>query len=296
MNLAADALARELAGRWRLTKRPRSWAGDCPACAYPRAFSIRIGKFPRPALYCANGCTRDTLDNEAGRALGGDWKPPAPTNPARDVAARERKQEAARRLFAGSDPVTPANPAGLYLARRGLASLIGCEVLRFRADCPHPESGKLPALMAVVVDVAGRAVAVHRTYLARDGRKADADPPKASLGPVWGGAIRLAPVAAEIVIGEGIETAASAGLLLGLPAWAAISAGNLATGLLLPPDVRAVVIAADPDGPGLGAARKARARWAAEGRRVRIATPDRVGQDFNDLLLARAASGSPPHG
>jgi putative DNA primase/helicase len=48
-----------------------------------------------------------------------------------------------------------------------------------------------------------------------------------------------------LVIGEGIETAASAGLLMGTPAWAAISAGNMAKGLVLPPEVRRVVIAAD---------------------------------------------------
>ena len=78
-----------------------------------------------------------------------------------------------------------------------------------------------------MVDAAGSPVALHRTYLARDGRgKADADPVRASLGPVWGGAVRLDPVAPELVVGEGIETSASAGRLLGLPAWAATSAGK----------------------------------------------------------------------
>lgn len=296
MNAAPATLARDLAECWHLSKRSQGWSGDCPACSYPRAFSVRVGKGSRPLLYWANGCTRDALDGEATRALGGDWKPPAPMDPANATAARERKQEAARRLFAGSDPVSPTNPAGLYLAGRGLASLIGYETLRFRPDCPHPESRKLPAMIAAVLDMAGRPVAVHRTYLARDGSKADADPVKASLGPVWGGAIRLAPVAVELVIGEGIETAASAGLLLGLPAWAAISAGNMATGLVLPLDVRSVVIAADPDGPGLDAARTACTRWTAEGRRVRLATPDKAGRDFNELLQTRIASGRPIHG
>lgn len=107
--------------------------------------------------------------------------------------------------------------------------------------------------------------------------------------------MRLDPVAPELVIGEGIETAASAGLLLGLPAWAAINAGNLARGLLLPPEVRAVVIAADPDPVGRDAAAAASTRWQSEGRRVRIATPDQPGRDFNDVLqdrARRAAEGS----
>ena len=92
-----------------------------------------------------------------------------------------------------------------------------------------------------------------------------------------------------MVIGEGIETAASAALLTGFPAWAAISAGNLAKGLALPPEARRVVIAADADAPGQDAARHAWLRWRAEGRDVQIATPNFVG-DFNDLLRAREAS------
>ena len=63
-----------------------------------------------------------------------------------------------------------------------------------------------------------------------------------------------------------------------------LSAGNLAKGLALPKEVRAVVIAADPDPPGEVAAQHAARRWRAEGRTVRIARPDREGADFNDLL------------
>jgi phage/plasmid primase-like uncharacterized protein len=140
-------------------------------------------------------------------------------------------------------------------------------------------------MIALVQDVAGDPIGVHRTYLRRDGSgKADIEPPKASLGPVWGGAIRLDHATPELVIGEGIETSASAGRLLRLPAWAALSAGNLANGLVLPVDVRAVVIAADPDEPGERAARAAALRWQREGRGVRIARPNIAGRDFNDII------------
>lgn len=74
---------------------------------------------------------------------------------------------------------------------------------------------------------------------------------------------------------------------MGFPAWAAVSAGNLAKGLVLPPEVRRVVIAADPDAAGRDAAREGWRRWKAEGREVQIASPDRESSDFNDLLLAR---------
>lgn len=153
-------------------------------------------------------------------------------------------------------------------------------------------------MLALVVDAAGAPIAVHRTYLRRDGSgKANVTPAKASIGPVRGGAIRLDPVAAELVIGEGIESSASAGRLMALPAWAAISAGNLARALVLPLEVRSVVIAADhdpPNGngqrPGPDAADAAARRWRAEGRVVRVATPDLPGSDFNDVLRAREAA------
>ena len=99
----------------------------------------------------------------------------------------------------------------------------------------------------------------------------------------------LDPVAPELAVGEGIESSASAGRRFRLPAWAAISAGNLGCGLVLPPEVLAVVIAADADEPGRKAANAALHRWTAEGRRVRIATPNKPGSDFNDILRERVA-------
>ena len=275
--------APDLAARLRLKKFPRSWRGDCPACGYARAFSLRAGHH-RPLLYCANGCDRDTLGDAAARAAGGTWEPPT-RDLAAEASSRERKRAAARRLW--SDAVPAAGTlADRYLAGRCLPDLATSPRLRFFADTPHPEAGRLPAMIAAVSDAAGDLVAVHRTYLdAATARKARVEPAKASLGPIWGGSVRLHAVAAELVIGEGIETAASAGKLLQLPAWAAISAGNLARGLVLPQEVTSIVIAADSDDAGQDAARSAWSRWTSEGRTVRIATPDRHGADFNDILL-----------
>jgi hypothetical protein len=86
------------------------------------------------------------------------------------------------------------------------------------------------------------------------------------------------------VVAEGAETALAAGLILGLPAWSAISAGNLQKGLALPPEVQSVAIAADHDKPGIDAAQDAARRWRREGRTVRLVLPDGEGRDFADLL------------
>lgn len=280
----------DLGRRLDLRQRSRSWRGDCPACRYHDAFSMKPGKHGAVRAYCANGCTPDALDDALTRALGADWKSPARL-PDVDVASqRAAKQDAAARLFRGSTPTHPSDPSGLYLARRGLGAFIGCPALRYRGDCRHGDGGRHPAMVAEVLDADGQPIAIHRTYLDRSGRKASLETAKMTLGPMWGGAVRLTddqgPPPA-LVIGEGIESSASAGLLLDLPAWAALSAGNLGGGLVLPEVVRAVTIAADADTVGMREAEQAARRWRAEGRTVRIALPDIAGQDFNDLLQDR---------
>lgn len=283
----------ELGRRLNLARRPRSWVGTCPACSYPRVFSLRLGRRGGVLAYCANGCTPHTLNDALTRVLNTDWMPVGRSLEQDIAKLRDSKREAAWRMFIGSTPVTVTDPAGLYLARRWLTTFVTCPAMRYRGDCRHPEGGRLPALVAEIVDCEGRPVAVHRTYLSRDGRKASVDPVKASLGPVWGAAVRLTPdptPPAELVVGEGIETAASAGLLLGLPAWAALSAGNLGTGLILPSAVRAVTVAADNDPVGLKRAQAAAQRWRAEGRTVQIVAPIIAGQDFNDILQQHSAA------
>lgn len=174
-----------------------------------------------------------------------------------------------------------------YLVTRGLPWLVQCEHIRFRADCPHPSGARLPAMVCLVHDAVGNIAAVHRTFLGLNGSKAAVEPIKASLGSFAGGAIRLHPACAELVVGEGLESTASAATILGLPGWAAIACGNLAANMRLPALVRRVTVAADHDGPGRRAARRAALRWRKEGRQVRIVQPDHPGQDFNDVLQER---------
>ena len=130
-------------------------------------------------------------------------------------------------------------------------------------------------------------LAIHRTFLARDGAgKAPVDPQKMMLGPCRGGAVRLADPADVLMVGEGIETCLAAMQATGHPAWAALSTSGLRT-LDLPAGLRDVIVLADGDESGEAAARDCALRWKRQGRRVRIARPPQ-GMDFNDMLLGRA--------
>jgi len=277
MTLPLDdpASDREIAGRFGLRRVGRTWRGNCPQCGYRDAAVLLPARGEQPGrLWCANGCDLGDLDGTHQR------RSPQP-------AEDRHTSEKALRLWNGADPCA-GTPAALYLAGRGLPHLVASQALRFRADCPHPEERhRMPALIAAVTDFAGRIVAVHRTFVTRAGEKAPVIPPRASLGKIGGGAVRLSdPVPDKrLVIGEGIESSAACGLLTEQPAWAAVSAGNLGWRLTLPIEINSVLIACDRDPPGMRAAEAAAARWRAEDRNVRIASPDRLGTDFNDILL-----------
>ncbi len=178
-----------------------------------------------------------------------------------------------------------------YLAGRGIV-LPPPLALRWMPRCRHPSGIYLPAMIAAIVDVAGRLIGLHRTYLRPDGSgKADVEPAKAMLGRATGGAARLAAPCETLLIGEGVETCLAAMQATGMPVWAALSTAGLVA-LVLPPGVSQVVILADHDRNGAGerAAHIAAARWLAEGRRVRIAMPPEPGSDFNDVLLGRVCA------
>ena len=170
--MSAETLAADLAARFDLRKRTRSWGGDCPSCSYHGAFSIKLGKGDRPILYCANGCTREQLNETAQQALGSVWTPPPPPDEQDVVKARDIKQAAALRLWSSSERCT-GTIAATYLARRGLAHLAASPVLRYRGDCWHAERSRHPAMVACVQNAADATVAVHRTYIGRDGGESE---------------------------------------------------------------------------------------------------------------------------
>lgn len=270
---------------------------------------VHGGSSPTLALYdgphgllvkCHAGCRREDVITELRRRglLEDGAKTAAPADPAeitrqRAATDRGRRQRTADALDFWQHETTPAEDTVVarYWAARGLAALLIPRTIRASASwLHHPSGGHRPAMIALVEHVEQGPVAIHRTWLQIDGAaKASFSEPRMSLGPVGGGAVRLAPAERTLVIGEGIETTASVMLAMGLPGWAALSAGGIGA-LILPPIVTNVIIAADhdPNGVGAAAADKAARRWLQEGRRVRIAMPPEVGSDFSDVLLGRS--------
>lgn len=201
------------------------------------------------------------------------------------------------RLWAQCVPLVPHDPVTLYLKRRGFAGVWPLpECLRLHRALPFwnggVKIGVFPAMVAPMVSPGGRVVALHRTYLAADGRKADLPSPKkltATAGPLAGACIPLhKPQRGLIGIAEGIETALAAWCGSGVPTLAAYSAGNLAA-WQWPASVQRLVIFADNDRAGREGADTLRARALSAGIGCEVLTPSDEGADWCDVWVQRGA-------
>ena len=242
-------------------------------------------------------------------------------------ADRQQAQQAAwaaeaprlARLWAQCREPVSSDPVSLYLRHR-LALVAGehldvPRVLRLHPGLEYHHDGKPAgrwlAMVAAIASPAGELVALHRTWLTPEGRKAPTPGPVKKLsraaGPVMGGCIRLAwlgdgadPAGAAggsdraqapaglLGIAEGIETALAARQASGVPTVAAYSAGALAA-WRWPPGLHRLVIFADHDPAGAEAADKLRQRARAAGLTVNVMTPTAPGADWCDVWATREA-------
>jgi DNA primase len=289
--MSAEGLARALGGR----KAGAAWMARCPAHDDREpSLSIADARDGKVLVRCHAGCDQrdviaalrargiwDTDERRPARFLGKPNR--VPTSETDDDAIR--RTEAALAIWHNSQSAE-GTPVQTYLRSRGLAVSIPPSI-RFHAGLKHPSGGVWPAMVAPVTHGAhGKAIGVHRTFLAHDGHgKAPVEPSKMMFGPCRGGAVRLAEPHDVLMVGEGIETCLAAMQASGHPAWAALSTSGLRS-LDLPHAVRDVIVLADGDDPGEAAAQDCAWRWKRESRRVRIARPPQ-GMDFNDLLMRR---------
>ena len=234
---------------------------------------------PIDIIYHATGASEPRLFDEAARLARMDH--PAP--PSRAAEPRPDHSREVARLLEGCQPLT-GTVAETYLRSRGLEAPDSPDLL-FHPDLPDFDTKRgWAGMVAVVRDVAGKATGgVHRTYLLDDG-SAKAPPGKKMLGPIAGGALRLAPLAEDgrIAVAEGIETALSAQLIFGVPTMAALSADGLRR-WRWPDGTTHVTIFADAGLPGMQAAATLADQLNLANIPSRILAPLH-GDDFNDDL------------
>jgi hypothetical protein len=286
----AASIARALGGR----KRGSAWTARCPAHDdRDPSLSISISKEGKTLIHCHAGCSQDHVI-EALTELGvWDFGNENQNQHPRPVNDQFRTYDAKRRALALQiwKSTVPANGtlAEKYLTGRAITLPLPNR-LRFHTALAHTPSGtSAPAMVALVTDVDDKPLAVHRTYLNRDGSgKTAVNPPRMTLGACRSGGVRLGRIRRDqwLAVAEGIETTLSVMQACSLSGVAALSADGLRN-LVLPPRANLILLCADHDenGTGQSAAYAARNRLRAEGRRVRVIVPPDRGSDFNDLLM-----------
>lgn len=297
MPYEAQAVVEALGGRW---------TGSGGVCRCPAhddrnpSLSVSDGDDGRPLLHCHAGCSFEDVLTELkhmGVLDGGYCSVPPRRDPvlaaAKPKPTKRSTGERALEIWRSAASLSDRSgsrtyPPYLRYLRRRCISDPPPAALR-QGDVWHSKAvGRLPAMVAAATNRDNQFVAAHITFLSRDASsKAKVDPPRKIYGRAVGGSVRLAPVASEMAVAEGIETALSFMQMTGIPTWSALSSKGLER-LDLPQEVRSVMIAADRDESGAGenAAKEARRRWASEGRKVEIVLPHQPFGDFNDQLQA----------
>jgi hypothetical protein len=285
------------------------WTGPCPTCGGTDRFSVNVRKRVWHCRGCAKGggvidLVRHVFGMsfvEAVERLNGQaWKPerraPPPIAAERDAA---RKKKWGLDIWASAEAIRARSLVRRYLVDHreiDIDAIVDLhEVLRFHPSCPFDGDQRKPCIIALVRDIlTDEPKAIQRTALDDAGRKLD----RRSLGPTRGGAIKLWPdadVTTGLVVGEGLETVASAATriqhraTLLQPAWALIDRSHLAQFPVLPGvEALTILVDADESGDGQEAADACARRWFDAGREVHRLTPKILGTDFNDIVRGSA--------
>ncbi len=254
------------------------------------------------------GCWRQGITG-SWRDGGADHRQPTRDDRAARAALaeheqqRQRHEKINRRTFDQAHPLTRLSPAGQYLVHRGLSKLTNAPQSLRMSALPYfndgHETGRFPVMLAAVTDPHGVMVALHRTYISTDGRKAPVPQPKKlsrTTGLLAGASIKLFEptiIDGKLALGvaEGVETSLACYLGSGIPTWSCMNAGGVRA-FEWPTGLQSLIVFADNDASGVGqaAGRDLAGRAAAASIEVRVLIPEAVGTDWLDAYVAGGAA------
>lgn len=168
-----------------------------------------------------------------------------------------------------------------YLSNRGVTpSLLNVregisDIIRFDSN--------QQALTAKIQDAKGNMQGIHRIFLKEGGKKIEGQAKK-SLGNLKGNIVYLSHFNKKLILTEGLEDALTLAVCCPNYSVGAFLGGNI--DLMLAPDAKEIIIAADNDEAGQKFAQKLKRKLQRQGRAVAIAYPA-FGKDFNEWWQAK---------
>ncbi len=209
-----------------------------------------------------------------------------------EIPAKKDPVPALKFVASKSEPIRYMGSVSRYLQSRGFDEAPdGLREANLNFYSEGKSKGRYDVMVALIQDFEGKGVSYHLTYT-EDGKKAPIKPARKVMTPkgtITGAAIRLNVDFEDIIcVAEGIETAYAAHKDCGHPAFATISAHGLET-FVPPKGVKIVMIYGDNDASftGQAAAYALAKRLMNSGVEAWVFIPDRVGEDFNDVLIRK---------
>lgn len=268
----------------------REWKACCPFHSERTpSFTIFDGGQRFHCFGC--GAHGDVLDfvqqlhgvglRDAAQMLGAETLPKVKLPPMPAAPDKLETIAEAREIWRASSPAS-GTLAHTYLRSRGIT--IEPPISLRYSELPYGMGGRVyPCLVACISSPDGPLQGIQRTFLAGDGMaKAAVPKAKLALGKVSGGAIRLGPLSADMLLTEGLEDALSLQQEMKRVAWVACGTSNLGR-VRFPDGVRSVAIGGDNDAPGRLAADGAAQAYAETGLEARAFFPLHH-KDFNAEL------------
>ncbi|WP_343889102.1 DUF7146 domain-containing protein [Sphingomonas oligophenolica] len=281
------ALVHHLGGHWTAGK------GMCRCPAHPdRSPSLSVRTGDTDLLFkCFAGC--DTIDVLRAIARLGPLPTAGPLNSyiAQPGVDEGWLQSRAKGLWEAARAITNT-PVERYLLNRAISHF--SPALRFHPRTPLGSRRQVlfrPAMLAAVQE-GSRVIAVQRTFLdtVRARRARDLGNPRRMLGRPARGAVMLADATDVLGLAEGVETALSAMILLGIPVWAVLGNERFPR-IAVPTTVDRLVLLPDNDRAGRRAEDIAREAHERPGRTIETIWPWHGLNDWNDVLRMEGERG-----
>jgi putative DNA primase/helicase len=279
-------LVRMLGGRWQ----DGGGMCRCPAHAdRTPSLSIRLGHTSL-LVHCFAGCTsREVL------AAIRQFEPHMVAATSRYAPMPVRNDDWMRKRAADiwdEAHLIGGSPAERYLIARSIT--LGSDALRYHARAPLGRGQNLerrPALIAKVSDD-NALVAVQRIFIDphRPRRARNLGNPRRLLGRPGTGAVRLVEPGTILGLAEGVETALSAMILLGIPVWAVLGNERFAH-VAVPASVARLILLPDNDEAGRRGSAAGYERHQSRSRQVETLFPWRGLNDWNDVLRSEGEEG-----
>lgn len=228
---------------------------------------------------------KDLIERQIGKAR---YDPPKARR------SEDRNKAAMASLWQQARALDGHDVASRYLTARGIRNLPAASCVRSVPGLAYV-TGKVitrhPGMVAKFVAPEGNSAALHRTFLAEPGVKANVPEPRKMMPGVipHGGAVRLGPVAETMGVAEGIETAMAAAQRFGLTVWACTSCAALVK-WQPPTGCRRIIVMGDLDSSYAGQlsayslASRLRSAYFVEVRFTRFHDAGDIDEDFADMV------------